>query len=129
MITRQNSIILSFSNSSSKVECCKRLYSYYKLVDWMDELVKNPEKMAALGYTASITLASVYAAYRNDFGAADRTTREPEQYLEEKDPGLENSVQVWKAHEYRQELQCREELPEVEENFYDEARSAVNAND
>lgn len=93
-------------------------------MDWIEELVKDPDQMAALGYGLTTLTLSAYAAYRNDFGAPDRTTKELEDYLEETDTGPMNPVKTWKALEYRKELEERNKEPEIvdDQRIYEDIR-------
>ncbi len=79
-------------------------------MEWIEEFLSNPEHTAALGYGAVLTAVSAYGAYRNDFGAADETDVELEDYLDKVDPGITSPLKLWKQHEYRKEQNEREDL-------------------
>ena len=102
-------------------------------MDWIEEFLKDPDHLAALGYGAATLTVSAYTAYRNDFGAPDKTTRELEEYLEEADTGVGNPVQTWKAYEYRKEFEERrmDRQPDLidDEIIYDDIREESVSSD
>ena len=77
-------------------------------MDWIETALENPDQLATMGYAAAITATAAYAAHRNDFGAADKTNVELEEYLEEAETGLTNPIQSWKAYEFKKEQNSRE---------------------
>ncbi|MFB6116441.1 MAG: hypothetical protein ABEK10_02905 [Candidatus Nanosalina sp.] len=95
-------------------------------MEWIEDFLSDPGQLAALGYGAAALTVSAYAAYRNDFGATDRTTRELEDYLENVDTGPASPVSAWKAFEYRKELEERNTEPEIvgKERIYSDVREA-----
>jgi hypothetical protein len=104
-------------------------------MEWIKELLSNPDQATALGYGAALTAASAYAIYKNDFGAEGRTTAELEDYLDDMDSETTGPLKMWKAHEYRKELQEREKVTEeldtdlYTENNYAEDEGLVYADD
>lgn len=104
-------------------------------MDWIEELVKDPERSLLLGYSAFILGGSAYAAYRNDFGAQDKTRKELDDYLDEVETGLSSPLSTWKAHEYRKERDERnEERNEIDvqkelQEIYDDVQEPVAYSD
>lgn len=98
-------------------------------MEWVKEVLNDPDALAALGYGAAITTASAYAAYKNDFGASDKTTKELENYIED-ECGLTNPLAAWKSLEYRRELESREDLNESSlDDVYESHRTASAVSD
>jgi len=90
------------------------------------ELLSNPDQVAAFA-SGLVTLAgSAYLAYRNDFGASDRTDAELERYLDETETAVTNPLSSWKAWEYSSELdERREETEKLADPGYEESGSRL----
>lgn len=90
------------------------------------EFLNNPDQAAAFA-SGLVTLAgSAYVAYKNDFGASNRTDAELERYLEEIETGVMNPLSTWKAWEYGNELDKRqEETEKLADPEYDENDSRL----
>ena len=92
----------------------------------MKEFLSNPDQAAAFASGLVSLAGSAYVAYKNDFGAGDRTDAELERYLDEADTGLTSPLSSWKAWEYGNELdERREETEKLADPEYDENDSRL----
>lgn len=81
-------------------------------MEFVEQLLENPEAALLTGYSAVIVGSSAYSAKKYDFKAEDKTSANLEEYLIEKDPGITEPVQRLKARSYRKELEKRQENEE-----------------
>lgn len=78
----------------------------------VNEFLSNPDQAAAFASGLVALAGSAYVAYKNDFGATDKTDVELETYLDETETGITSPISSWRAWEYSNELDSRQEETE-----------------